>query len=69
MQKRTSAWDRTLFTRLIPRTSDVVGTAAHFLGHIKEQLAITGLIVGIVVSVTQTSSHIYENEEKPRPMN
>lgn len=68
MQKRTSARDRTLFTRLIPCTSNVVGTAAHFLGHVKEQLTITGLVVSIVISVTQTSSHICENEEKPRPM-
>lgn len=68
MQKHTGARDRTLFTRLIPRTSDVVGTAAHFFGHIEEQLTITGLIVGVVISVTQTSPHICENEEKPRPM-
>lgn len=68
MQKHTSARDRTLFTRLIPCTSNVVGTAAHFLGHVKEQLTITGLVVSIVISVTQTSSHICENEEEPRPM-
>lgn len=53
------ARDRTLFTRLIPCTPNVVGTAAHFLGHIEEQLTITGLIVSIVIPVTQTSSHIH----------
>lgn len=68
MQKCTCAWDRTLFTRLIPCTSNVVGTAAHFLGHIEEQLTITGLIVSIVISITQTSSHICENQENLRPM-
>lgn len=68
MQKCTCARDRTLFTRLIPCTSNVVGTAAHFLGHIEEQLTITGLIVSIVISITQTSSHICENEENLRPM-
>lgn len=56
--KRTGAWDGALFTRLIPGTANIVGTAAHLLGHIKEQFSIAGLIVSIIISVAQTPPHI-----------
>jgi hypothetical protein len=56
--KFTCAWDWTLFTGLVPGSANVVGTATHLLSHIKQQFSITGLVVSIVVSVAQTSSHI-----------
>lgn len=53
------AWDGTLFTGLIPGSANIVGTAAHLLGHIEQQFSIAGLVVSIIVSVAQTSSHIH----------
>lgn len=44
---------------LIPGPANVVGTTAHLLGHVEQQLSVTGLVVSIVVSVAQTSSHIH----------
>lgn len=58
MVQLTCAWDRTLFTGLIPGPANVVGTTAHLLGHIEQKFSITGLVVSIVVSIAQTSSHI-----------
>lgn len=57
--KLTSARDGTLLARLIPGPANVVGTTAHLLRHVKQQFSIAGLVVSIVVSVAQTSSHIY----------
>lgn len=56
--KLTCAGDGTLFTGLIPGSANIVGTAAHLLGHIEQQFSVTGLVVSIIVSVAQTSSHI-----------
>lgn len=56
--KFTCAWDGTLFTGLIPGSADIVGTTAHLLGHVEQQLSVAGLVVSIVVSVAQTPSHI-----------
>lgn len=56
--KLTCAWDGTLFTGFIPGSANVVRTTAHLLGHIEQQFSITGLVVGVIVSVAQTSSHI-----------
>lgn len=53
------AWDGTLFTGLIPGPADVVGATAHLLGHVEQKFSITGLVVSIIVSVAQTSSHIH----------
>lgn len=53
------AWDGTLFTGLIPGPANVIGTTAHLLGHIEEQFSITGLVISIIVSIAQTSSHIH----------
>lgn len=33
--KLTCTWDGTLFTGLIPGPANVVGTAAHLLGHVE----------------------------------
>lgn len=54
----TCAWDGTLFTGLIPGTADVVGAATHLLGHVEEQFSIAGLVVSMIVSVAQASSHV-----------
>lgn len=54
----TCAWDGTLFTGLIPGSADVVGATAHLLGHVEQELPVTGLVVSIVVSVAQASSHV-----------
>lgn len=43
------------FTRLVPRFSHVVGTAAHLFGHIEGQLVLTRVIE---VTVTNTLSHV-----------
>lgn len=54
----TCAWDGTLFAGLIPGAADVVGAATHLLGHVEEQFSIAGLVVGVIVSVAQASSHV-----------
>lgn len=56
----TCAGDGTLFTRLIPGSANVVRTAAHFLGHVEQQFSIAGLVVSIIVSIAQTSPHVYK---------
>lgn len=53
------ARDRTLLAGLIPGSADVVGAAAHLLGHVEQELSVTGLVVSVVVSVAQTSSHVH----------
>lgn len=58
--KLTCAWDGTLFTGLIPGSANVVGTTTHLLGHIEQQFSVTSLVVSIIVSIAQTSSHIYK---------
>lgn len=55
----TCTWDGTLFTGLIPGPTNVIGTAAHLLGHIEQQLSITGLVVSVIVSIAQTSPHVW----------
>lgn len=53
------AWDGALFTGLIPGPANVVGAAAHLLGHVEQELSVTGLVVSIIVSVAQASSHVH----------
>lgn len=53
------AWDGTLFTGLIPGSADVVGATAHLLGHVEQEFSITGLVVSVIVSVAQASSHVH----------
>ena len=58
MVQLTCARDGTLFTGLIPGPANVVGTTAHLLGHIEQKFSVAGLVVSVIVSVAQTSSHI-----------
>lgn len=55
----TGAGYRTLFAGFIPRSADVVWTAAGFLGHVGGEFSVTCGIISVVVSVTQALPHVY----------
>lgn len=55
----TSAGHRTLFTGLVPSAANVVGAAAHLLGHVEGQLAVTCSVVGVEVPVTVALPHVF----------
>lgn len=57
--KFVCARDGALLTGLVPSSANVVGAAAHLLGHVEQQLSVAGLVVGIVVPVAQASSHVH----------
>lgn len=48
--------DRAWFTRLVPGFADIVGAAAHLLGHVGRELVLTRVVV---VSVTHALPHIH----------
>lgn len=54
----TSAGHRTLFTRFIPRTADIVGAAAHLFGHVEGQLSIACPVVRVKVPVAVALPHV-----------
>lgn len=50
---------RTLFTGSVPGPSNVVGAAAHLLGHVEGQLSVTRPVVRVEVPVAETLPHVY----------
>lgn len=63
----TGAGDRTLFTGFIPGAADVVGAAAHLLGHVEGQLSITSPVVGVKVPEAVALPHVCVfSEERER---
>lgn len=55
----TGAGYRTLFTGSVPGPSNVVGAAAHLLGHVEGQLSVTRPVVRVEVPVAETLPHVY----------
>lgn len=60
MTELTGAGQRTLLTGSVPRPADVVGAAAHFLGHVEGQLTVTCPVVGVKVPVAVALPHVLE---------
>lgn len=54
----TSAGHGTLLAGFVPGTANVVGAAAHLLGHVEIELAVARLVVGVEVPVAVALPHV-----------
>lgn len=54
----TSAGHRTLLAGFVPGAANVVGAAAHLLGHVEVELAVARHVVGVEVPVAVALPHV-----------
>lgn len=57
MRALTTRGSGTRFTRLVPGSPDVVGTATHFLSHVEGELVLTRIVV---VPIAKALPHVCE---------